>query len=242
MQSFSATDFLNLWEQGTGLHAIDHALLVLRHACPEYAQERLPVLSLGQRDALLLKVRQQIFGDRLEAYSECPSCQERLEFSLSCDALMSGGKIPESLVKTITIEGVEFDLRSPDSRDAAEAAASEDVDAAKRVLLARCAARTNLTESSAGTLPASVQAAIAGQLAAMDPLAEILLDLNCPACAHAWQGVFEIMTFLWTEIRARARRLLQEVDVLARAYGWSEAEIFVMSEARRGLYVQMALA
>ena len=242
MRTLSAADFLTLWEQGTGLHAIDHALLVLRHACPDYAQESLPALSLGQRDALLLKVRQRIFGDRLEAYTECPSCRQRLEFSLSCDELTSGIRIQEHFVKTITIEGMEFNLRCPDSRDAAAAAASEDVEAAKRVLLARCAARTNRTEPSADTLPESVQAAIVAELAAIDPQAEMLLDLNCPACTHAWQGVFEIMTFLRIEMRARARRLLQEVDVLARAYGWSEAEIFALSEARRGLYVQMALA
>jgi hypothetical protein len=76
----------------------------------------------------------------------------------------------------------------------------------------------------------------------MDPQAEMLLDLSCPTCGHAWQAVFEIVTFLWTEIRVRARRLLREVDALARAYGWAEGDILAMSEARRGLYLQMALS
>ena len=240
MRSFSAADLLDLWEQGMGLHAIDHALLVLRYACPEQAYEKLTTLSLGQRDALLFKVRRYIFGNRLDACTECPSCRERLEFALSCDALMGEEKIQEGLVKTITVEGIEFALRCPDSRDAAAAAASENVEAAKRVLLARCAARTSISEPSLDTLPVSVQAAIAAELAAIDPQAEILLDFTCPACKHEWQSVFEIMTFLRTEMRARARRLLQEVDALARAYGWREADIFAMSEARRGLYVEMA--
>jgi hypothetical protein len=76
----------------------------------------------------------------------------------------------------------------------------------------------------------------------MDPCAETLVGLVCPACAHTWLGIFEIMTFLWTAIRARARRLLQEVDVLARVYGWGEADILAMSETRRGWYLQMVLA
>jgi hypothetical protein len=90
-------------------------------------------------------------------------------------------------------------------------------------------------------MPAAVQTAMAAELAAMDPQAEILLDLVCPACGHTWLGVFEIVTFLWSEIRARARRLLQEVDALARAYGWREADVLRMSETRRGLYLQMAV-
>ena len=63
-----------------------------------------------------------------------------------------------------------------------------------------------------------------------------------PACGGAWQGVLEVIDFLWAEIRTRARRLLQEIDALARAYGWREAEILALSDARRGLYVQMAMA
>ena len=79
-------------------------------------------------------------------------------------------------------------------------------------------------------LPASVRMAIAKELAVIDPQAEILLDLSCPTCGNQWQGLFDIVSFLWAEIRARARRLLQEVDTLARAYGWAETDILGMSE------------
>jgi hypothetical protein len=40
----------------------------------------------------------------------------------------------------------------------------------------------------------------------------------------------------------RARRFLDEVHVLARAYGWAEAEILRLSEARRSAYLQRVLA
>jgi hypothetical protein len=93
-----------------------------------------------------------------------------------------------------------------------------------------------------GSLSEAAQAAIATELLAIDPQAEMLFDFACPACGHAWQGVFEIATFLWKQIRARARRLLQEVDVLARTYGWREADILELSETRRRWYVQMAMS
>jgi hypothetical protein len=186
-------------------------------------------------------VRRLSLGDRLEAYTECPACRERLEFALSCDELGAAARGQESFVKTVTLDGSEFTLRCPDSRDAAAAAASESVDAARLALLVRCVVPRDDSLQAVDKLPAAVQTAMAAELAAMDPQAEILLDLVCPACGHTWLGVFEIVTFLWSEIRARARRLLQEVDALARAYGWREADVLRMSETRRGLYLQMAV-
>ena len=224
------------------MHPIDQALLVLGFACPEHTREALVNLSLGHRDVLLLEVHRRTFGDKLDAYTQCPRCEEPLEFSLSCALLACDTASDEALTKTVTIQGSDFILRCPNSRDAAAAAASENPEAARKTLLSLCAAPAAGSARDIDALPEPARAAIAGELAAMDPRAETLLDLVCPACARAWQGVFEIVTFLWTEIRARARRLLQEVDILARVYGWNEADILAMSETRRGWYLQMAMA
>jgi hypothetical protein len=232
---------LDVWEQGSALHPVDRALLVLRHGCPEMGDETLAALSLGRRDALLLAVRQHTFGDRLEAYTECPGCRERLEFSCSCRALLAETVPQDGGRKTIAVEGCLFHLRCPDSYDAAAAASSGSLEAAKRTLLARCLRQAGGSAASIEALPERVQIAIAAELAEIDPQAEVLLSLTCPGCGHTWQVVFEILSFLWTEIRARARRLLQEVDVLARTYGWAEADILGMSETRRGLYLQVAM-
>jgi hypothetical protein len=48
--------------------------------------------------------------------------------------------------------------------------------------------------------------------------------------------------FFWNEIHVRGRRLLQEIDLLARTYGWTEGEILGMTDHRRRLYVGMALS
>ena len=132
MQSLSAADLLNLWEQGAGLHAIDQALLVLDHALPGHSSDYLTKLPLGERDALLFQVHRRSFGDKLDAFTECSECREGLEFSLSCDLLSSCAMHAEVSAKTVTIQGIEFSLRCPNSRDAAAAAASETVEAAKK--------------------------------------------------------------------------------------------------------------
>jgi hypothetical protein len=242
MQALSPAMILNVWEQGAGLHSLDQALLILDYGCPEQSRETLLDLSLGQRDRLLLQLYRQTFGEALDAYTQCLACQERLEFSLSCGVFLNDVTARGLATKTINVDGQQFSLRSPTSRDAAVAAASETVAAAKKELLIRCAIPAADFSGAVDTLPAEAQAAIAAEIALLDPQAELLVDLLCPVCGGAWQGVFEITNFLWAEIRARARQLLQQIDALARAYGWREADILAMSEARRGLYMQMALS
>ena len=142
----------------------------------------------------------------------------------------------------MTIEGTQFHLRCPNSRDAAAAAACTDVVTATGCLFERCVKPNGETDFLGDGISGSQRAVIAAALAALDPAAEILLDLSCPVCSHCWQALFDINQVLWTEIRARARRLLQEVDGLARVYHWHETEILGMSEARRGWYLEMALS
>jgi hypothetical protein len=75
-----------------------------------------------------------------------------------------------------------------------------------------------------------------------DPCIDFAVDLECPACAHAWSAPFDVAGYLWEEIDTRARRLLDEVHVLARAYGWPEDEVLRLSDARRSAYLERALA
>jgi hypothetical protein len=50
---------------------------------------------------------------------------------------------------------------------------------------------------------------------------------------------FDIVSHLWTELDAWARRMLREVHALAATYGWSEAEILRMSATRRRAYLDL---
>jgi hypothetical protein len=103
-------------------------------------------------------------------------------------------------------------------------------------------ARQGDVDIAPGDLPEEVVDAVAARLAAADAHLETLLDLTCPACGEAWRTELDPATFVWEELRAHALALLDEVDVLARAYGWSEAEILALGAERRRLYVERALA
>jgi hypothetical protein len=68
----------------------------------------------------------------------------------------------------------------------------------------------------------------------------MLVGLTCPECGHSWETVFDIVTFLWSEVTAYARRLLHEVATLAHSFGWRESEILELTAARRRHYLELA--
>ena len=46
--------------------------------------------------------------------------------------------------------------------------------------------------------------------------------------------------YLWKEVLIEARRLLREVNALARTYHWREADILALSPRRRQAYLELA--
>jgi hypothetical protein len=111
--------------------------------------------------------------------------------------------------------------------------AAPDAERGLRKLVERC-----VVEASGELSPAVVETLSRAMLEA-DPQAEITLALECPACGQRWQALFEIAAFLWNELAAQARRLLHEIDALARAYGWNEREILSLSAVRRQSYLEL---
>jgi hypothetical protein len=240
--NLSAADMLEIWEHGAARHPIDRSLLVLQYVSPDSTDEELSRWTIGKRDRRLLEIRRNTFGNRIQGYAECPACQGDLEFELSCERILAQSRPRNSDRKSVNRSGVQWEVRAPNSRDLAVVAAAPDLATARAALLARCVRPVNETAQAQG-LPEDIpEAALAEDMATLDPLSEIVIDFTCQACGHAWQCLFDIATFLWREIRARARRHLQEIDLLARTYGWSEGEILRLGDHRRSLYIQMAMS
>lgn len=247
MQGLSAADLLTVWEQGRHRNSGERALVILAAACPETPVEELAGITVGRRDAMLLEARERTFGRELAARAECPACAEALEFSLLAPALRSEDSLaPREAGAVLSWSGPMSDedprqgtvsFRCPTAGDLAIVGDAATPEEAEEALLALCILEASGALTSG--LPADVAAAIAARMAAADPQAEVLLDLSCPACGHAWQTVFDIVSFFWTELAVQARRLLLEVDALARAYGWPEADILALSPFRRQAYLQL---
>lgn len=241
MRPLSAHDLLGVWEAGEDRHPLDRALILLAAACPELTWDELAALSIGQRDARLLTLRELTSGPMLNGFVECTRCAERLEFDVALSDLIVAAE-PEEEARELLIDGLALRFRLPDSRDLAAVVGSRDPAAARGLLVRRCVLQASRDGEpvAASELPAEATTGLARRMAECDPQAEVLLDLRCPTCDHAWQALFDIVTFFWAELAARAKRLLREVHTLARAYGWREADILGMSARRRQYYLEMA--
>jgi hypothetical protein len=220
---------IGCWEQGRHCHAIDRALLLHALAEPRAGRDSLADRSLGERNAALLRLRQACFGDELRSCIDCSDCGERLEFALSAATLLTR---PAAVPTHVSVAGAR--IRLPTSRDLMSIAGEPDAQSAERRLVER------LTEPGKEGSPQPE--VVARALEEADPCLDFTLDLACPGCGHVWSASLDVAAFLWEEVDARARRLLDEVHVLARAYGWTEEQILALSDARRNAYIDRVLA
>lgn len=234
MRTLTNLDLLDLWERGAVLHPVDRALLTLAAALPGEDYRTLAAWPLGRRNAALARLRRACFGQTLSGWVACPQCGERLEFRIDAESIFSDSSVAEQIVaEQFVIDGHAF--RPLTSSDLAAIAAEPDEHSAALTLLRTCSLdECNFTEADAER--------IGEQLAQADPLAETLLDFHCAECGSQWHEPLDIAAWLWTEIEARARRLLHDVHVLASAYSWPQAEILSLSESRRALYMEMVQA
>ena len=240
-EAWSSSVWLEAWEQGMARPAAQRALLLLGSAFPAESPALLASYSIGQRNALLLTLREGLFGSRFAGVATCPRCDQRLELDFETNDIRASppDEPPESL--TLDVAGYAVRFRLPNSEDLAALTDNGDPEAIQRALLARCllSAQRGGEEVSAEALPADVMEALAEAMEQADPQANIVFSLTCPACGHGWQTVLDVPAYLWGELDAWARRALREVHYLASAYGWSERDILNMRPWRRRVYMEM---
>jgi hypothetical protein len=244
MRPLSPAELLDVREAGEGRPMAERALLLLAAASPERARDDLAALSIGERDRRLLTLREWTFGPEVSAVAECPACAERLEIGFQTSEIQSPLRPePEALLGgRFEAEGYTVEFRLPDSADllAVTEEGVESPEEVRQLLLERCVRADNGDKPvPASTLPETVIGTVEERMAAIDPAANTELALTCPRCGHAWHAPFDIVSFLWNELEARADRLLLEVHWLASAYGWSERDVLALGTYRRQRYVEM---
>jgi hypothetical protein len=236
-------ELLPLWEEGESAGRLGRAAALLAAAAPDLGAEELGELTVGERDAALLALHARTFAGRLEGFVRCPVCDEALEVELGethVRAILD--KQPQLGEHELAVEGFELRFRPITCADLEAAARAADADAARRVLVERAvvAATRDGEPVEPAALGEEVVTTLAERLVACDPQAEITLAVTCPECEHAWRAVIDVTAFLWSEVSLAARRVFEEVHILAGSYGWTEAEVLALSRRRRRLYLELA--
>jgi hypothetical protein len=238
MRALSAAELLDVWERGLAQAPAVRALTLLG-AASDAPPDSLATLSIGERDGLLLTLREWLFGSELLCIASCARCGENLELSMKAADLHVAPAGPSDF--TLSMDGYEVDFRVPNSHDLEAIANCRDLTAGQLLLLQRCLNKIDRTGESvsAEQVPDVVIEALSERMEQSDPQANLELTLTCPLCDHEWQRVFDIETFFWKEIGAWASRLLNEIHTLASAYGWSEIDLLNMTPWRRQVYLNL---
>jgi hypothetical protein len=238
MRVLTTLEMLEVWERGLAQSLLQRSLTLLAAACGE-PPEVVARLSIGQRDARLLTLREWTFGPQLAALARCPRCTERLELNFRVADVRIEAETAAAESWLLSVTGYELRCRAPNSLDLTAIADQRDPVAARQRLLERCL--SDLTRDGAPVaieqLPAEVVNTAVEHIAQADPQANVQLALTCPQCEYQWQAGFDIGSFLWSELHAWAQRILMEVHTLASAYGWHERDILMMSPWRRQFYL-----
>lgn len=214
---------LELVQRGAMRHPLDRALLLATVAEPAVAwADR----ALGARDARLIDLRCEWFGRWFDALVDCECCGKALSLRVDLAAMLRCARRDET---PVACDGVRF--RLPTSRDLAFVAHEANAQAAVTALFRRLAVDGGIDGWSEDRV-----AAIDTALEAADPLAHIALDVACEHCGERFAAPLDIGAALWDELAAHAGRIVDDVHMLAQAYGWNEREILAMSPARRALY------
>lgn len=245
MHAPTALALLEIWERGRQASDVERGLLLLSAALPGVPREALRSLPVGRRDARLMALRRWVFGSAVEGVTDCPSCGERLELAFDLDGLLAGegGGFEDDGPRTLRLErdGWSLIYRLPDSGDL-DAVARAPTAEGGALLLRRClleARSPGGVEVLPEALPPELVGALAGAMEAADPQGTVLLASECPSCGHQWNTLFDILAWFWAEIEGWGHRTLRDVHTLARAYGWSEAEVLGLSPWRRRAYLEL---
>lgn len=216
-------------------------------------------LLVGDRQCLMLKLREATFGDRVEARIACPwpDCGERIDIDFKISEVPVRAATLTTRVHDCQLSAEAFGVDAPDAAAvtvhfrlpnggdqealAFQLAANEA--GALTMLLWRCIERIGDTVKPSveqvRELPAKARLEIEAHMQALAPDAELTMDTSCPQCGRVFSAPFDLQEFFFGELRTSRDLLQREVHYLAYNYHWSEQEIMSMTRDKRREYIEV---
>lgn len=214
------------------------------------SETHIRLLCIGDRNRLMLALHRALYGNSVALVAPClgPNCGRTMDLDIAIDQLLA---LPdaddEPSTNTLRVEvagrAIEVGFRLPNGEDqeAAATLAADDLGTAADLLLRRTLVSLTAQDGKPVAIDdvlADLRQPLAAAFAARDPEAEIVLRLECPDCGHVTPADLDPYDLF----RSRTRHspdILIDVDRIARAYHWSEAEIMALPVARRRRYLAM---
>jgi hypothetical protein len=231
-----ADDILLLEAAETNTHLAMELVARLSAPYGELCWETLPA---GDLEALLLMLRQIVFGDTIRAGAVCPArnCRKPVDVSFRISDFLKhhAPRRPRSVVEDG--EPGWWRLTEPEIRFRFPTAADRESVSGSRqpaVELRRLCVRPY-------DLPWVQTKRVERALDAMAPILSGPLAGKCPECQSTTEIYFDVERFVLSELRDQAAYLYRDVHLLAKHYHWPEQTILVLPRYRRLQYAEMLL-
>jgi hypothetical protein len=209
-------------------------------------------LCIGDRDYLVLKLREATFGARLLHVLHCThaSCGAKLDLDLVIAdfPVHARPSQPRHHLRRDGHDGAllhEIEFRVPRGRDQELVAAqpSSSPEALRDLLLASCVTRVTCGDGGGelpfAALPVTSKQALADAIEEAAPWVDLRLELECPECARPFEAWFDPVAILLGEVGLGRAAFEREIHLLALHYHWSLAEILQLTRPRRQRFLRL---
>lgn len=237
MTELTAERLLSAWESAATARGHWRALALLELAGDSDGAD----LAIGRRDAMLLQLFSEVRGPNLDALAECPECSATLELQLPIAELSHGYPDRHGRAEPFEVDlgDIAVHARCPTTADLIAVSGALSPAEARGLLVERCVSAMRRAGNASPELDDDEIRCLGEELERTDPLVDVRVEIRCDECEHRWSALLDVPLLVWAQVQGIARRLLREVDALALRYGWSQAEILEMSEARRLAYLDL---
>jgi hypothetical protein len=216
-------------------------------------------LLVGDRQYLLIKLRQLTFGDKVDATIRCPwpDCGEPVDIDfaisevpvkevgaraplhdaeLSPEAAATSGFGPDAV-------RARFRLPNGGDQEALVPLLARNEAEALTQLLCRCicsiGAHEHASQEHVRNLSPAARLEIERQMEKAAPGMDLAFEAKCPQCGRAFPVPFDAEDFLFGEVRHSRDLLHREIHYLAYHYHWGEREILEMTRDKRRRYIEI---
>jgi hypothetical protein len=191
-------------------------------------------LSIYDRDRVLATLYMNTYGPRVETTVECPGCHQSYDIGFPLQELMNDptqtGSTRQVIVndsfRFITASGVTFRLPTGEDELAMTGIAPEKAEAG---LLERCILE-NKDLATADTVQKVMEE--------VAPMVAGSFDVTCPECNFMQQLNFNLQYYLLASLLAERKKLVAEIHLLSRYYGWGLNEILELPRSMRKAFAK----
>ncbi|MBB6228861.1 hypothetical protein [Polymorphobacter multimanifer] len=204
------------------------------HPLVEAADERGPLLEecCGAYNHRLLRFCTMLTVERSKVSSQCSACRESMDVEIFVTKLLetrAGDRNAE-----VSVGASIFRLPRMADLGAIESGPDAEPIILQLARICRIRGLEPIGEDLVDALSSAFDTA--------DPAAAIKLDHACTQCGHRALVSVQVELLVANAATQASTRLLQDIDAIASAYGWSEPQIMTLPPERRGRYVEIITA